>query len=360
MLELLIVEDDRLEGNALEHIISQQLGDQVRLHLATSGHAALELLKEYPIKIALVDLSLPDISGIELIRQIKQRSRDIYVVIMTASDEAQFAEEVGHIGVAKFLMKPVRPRVIVELISERLGSLHQHEEADAQIDLTGLEDAIRANSYRAARNEVKRLVCAQFEKGTAQRARIQMVQRVLELMENHIEALQPDGVHRQRRGNMEKVAASYARMEKYALYSLLSDELVALFDERNYNSTAQREMDMQQILNHIDCNIKKGITLESVSEFANMSIYYMSKRFKKEQGTTFIAYVTEERIARAKELLEDTDEPIVNIAIELSYNDANYFSKAFKTNVGMTPSLYREQFAQQKSTGDTSAERMLS
>ncbi|MPM89957.1 HTH-type transcriptional activator RhaR [bioreactor metagenome] len=46
----------------------------------------------------------------------------------------------------------------------------------------------------------------------------------------------------------------------------------------------------------------------------------------------------------AKEMLVDEDIPIVNISIELSYTQPNYFSKVFKKKVGITPSEYREKY----------------
>lgn len=41
-------------------------------------------------------------------------------------------------------------------------------------------------------------------------------------------------------------------------------------------------------------------------------------------------------------MLLDTDMPVINIAYELSYSETNYFSKAFKKKVGVTPTEYRE------------------
>jgi AraC-like DNA-binding protein len=58
----------------------------------------------------------------------------------------------------------------------------------------------------------------------------------------------------------------------------------------------------------------------------------------------FITYITDRKIELAKDMLLNTDAPISNIAIELSYNEANYFSKAFKKKVGITPSQYREKY----------------
>ena len=73
-----------------------------------------------------------------------------------------------------------------------------------------------------------------------------------------------------------------------------------------------------------------------------MSSYYYSRVFKKMTGVNFITYVTDRKIEIAQDMLVETDMPVINIAYELSYNEPNYFSKAFKKKVGVTPTEYRE------------------
>ena len=65
--------------------------------------------------------------------------------------------------------------------------------------------------------------------------------------------------------------------------------------------------------------------------------------FAQETGQTFTEYLTSLRIARARELLRTTDLRSSQIAFEVGYNDAHYFSYLFKKNTGLTPSEYRRQ-----------------
>ena len=81
-----------------------------------------------------------------------------------------------------------------------------------------------------------------------------------------------------------------------------------------------------------------------VANHVNISTYYLSKIFKKEMGVNFITYVTDRKMDLAKEMLVNTDIPVLNIALDLAYNEANYFSKAFKKKTGLTPSEYREKY----------------
>ncbi|MFZ5967689.1 MAG: response regulator transcription factor [Bacillota bacterium] len=112
-----------------------------------------------------------------------------------------------------------------------------------------------------------------------------------------------------------------------------------ILQEVDYSDTSN--IDINRIIEYIEKNCKKNITLEEVAEFAAVSMYYLSKLFKKKTGMNFCTYVVNRKMEIAMTLLENTDMPIINIAYELSYNEPNYFSKVFKKTVGITPSEYR-------------------
>ena len=89
-------------------------------------------------------------------------------------------------------------------------------------------------------------------------------------------------------------------------------------------------------------NFTRDISLEEVAKYVDISPYYFSKLFKEEEGENFIDYLTSLRIAKAKELLQGTEESIKEICSEVGYSDPNYFSRIFKKVVGYTPTEYRE------------------
>ncbi|MBP1753883.1 MAG: two component system response regulator, partial [Firmicutes bacterium] len=89
-------------------------------------------------------------------------------------------------------------------------------------------------------------------------------------------------------------------------------------------------------------NFSKDISLDDVSRIVDISPYYFSKLFKEETGENFIEYLTNIRIERAKQLLQNKEVSIKNICVETGYSDPNYFSRIFKKQVGITPSEYRD------------------
>jgi YesN/AraC family two-component response regulator len=124
-----------------------------------------------------------------------------------------------------------------------------------------------------------------------------------------------------------------------------------LFDKMNIKGKMSDD-GMKAVVDYIERNLKKGISLEDVANHVNISTYYLSKVFKKEMGVNFITYVTDRKMDIAKEMLVNTDIPVLNIALDLAYNEANYFSKAFKKKTGYTPSEYREKFKVRKGGED--------
>ena len=89
------------------------------------------------------------------------------------------------------------------------------------------------------------------------------------------------------------------------------------------------------------------VTLQDVAKAVNMSSSRFSTVFSQQNGQTFTEYLVYLRLKKAKELLRTTTDRSLQIARDVGYNDAHYFSYIFKKNTGMTPSEYRAQYQNQ-------------
>ncbi|HEX7066379.1 MAG TPA: response regulator transcription factor [Bacillales bacterium] len=98
---------------------------------------------------------------------------------------------------------------------------------------------------------------------------------------------------------------------------------------------------LEEARQYIDSHYNESITLERVSAHVDLSPYYFSKLFKEHNGVTFIEYLTEVRIRKAKALLKSTRMSLKEICFEAGYHDPNYFSRVFKKSTGRSPSQYR-------------------
>lgn len=95
---------------------------------------------------------------------------------------------------------------------------------------------------------------------------------------------------------------------------------------------------------YISKNYQKTLTLEEVAENVQLSPQYFSKIFKERCGSSFIDYLTEVRVEKAKELIRTKERSVKEVCYEVGYKDPNYFSRVFKKYTGVSPSDYQHSF----------------
>ena len=115
---------------------------------------------------------------------------------------------------------------------------------------------------------------------------------------------------------------------------------IALRDE---NAGNQNRSVLKLAVDFIDHNyMDEEISLNKAAHVANVSANHFSALFSQNMGQTFTEYLTDLRMSKAKELLRCTAMRSSEIAGEVGYKDAHYFSYLFKKTQGMTPSEYRK------------------
>ncbi len=128
-------------------------------------------------------------------------------------------------------------------------------------------------------------------------------------------------------------------------FSQLRKWFVTKISEATRNITAKKEEKSTGIVSdakiYIDNNYDKDISLDDVSRNVDVSPYYFTRLFKEETGLTFLEYLTNIRIEKAKKMLSDSELSMKEICAAVGYSDPNYFSRIFKKNVGVTPTEYK-------------------
>ncbi len=114
------------------------------------------------------------------------------------------------------------------------------------------------------------------------------------------------------------------------------------FIELVYSSQdAKKVTQIRPAINFIDANYDNPIMLGEVAKASHLSVSRLAHLFKEQMGITIIEYLTSVRIERAKELLLGTEQNCTEICFEVGYNNQSYFTRTFKSLVGMTPSQFR-------------------
>jgi AraC-like DNA-binding protein len=98
---------------------------------------------------------------------------------------------------------------------------------------------------------------------------------------------------------------------------------------------------IRKAIQFICAHYKDTIKLSDVAAIIHLNASYFSSLFKKEVGVTFIDFLLDLRIEESKNLLVNTSNSILDIAVSLGFTSQSYFAKAFKKKTGKTPKKYR-------------------
>ena len=139
----------------------------------------------------------------------------------------------------------------------------------------------------------------------------------------------------------EVLAESGKNMESAIAYA--KKMISQAIEIRDQNSGNKNRSILKTAVDFIDSHyMDEEISLNTVANVANVSSNHVSALFSQNMGQTFIEYLTSLRMNKAKELLRCTGMRSSEIAGEIGYKDAHYFSYLFKKTQGMTPSDYRK------------------
>ncbi len=105
---------------------------------------------------------------------------------------------------------------------------------------------------------------------------------------------------------------------------------------------SQRAMHVKPARDFIEAHYRGPLSVADVAKAVHLSESRLSHLFKEHTGVTVVDYLTEVRIARAKELLLGTAESCTKICFDVGYNSQSYFARRFKEIVGITPKEFRE------------------
>lgn len=127
-------------------------------------------------------------------------------------------------------------------------------------------------------------------------------------------------------------------------YQQILDEIIHyLIDIKIHPSMSKYQSVIAQALTFIKQNYTNpDISLNMVAEEVSLSPAHFSTIFSQSLGKTFIDYLTDQRIQHAKKILSETNHRLSEIALEIGYNDPNYFSFLFKKKQGVSPTEYRQ------------------
>ncbi|MUT64608.1 response regulator [Paenibacillus sp. NEAU-GSW1] len=359
---------------------------------AEDGEEALELAIQTQANIMLVDLSMPIMNGLTLIGHIRKELPQCKIVIITGHDEFAYAYEAIKLEVDDYILKPVNPGALTEVLRKLVQKLEQS---------TVNEELLHMASKQIEKNFslLRERFCLEWMKGELGEEEMKEQLSFLKMPD-----VSPDRLGVIRWPEQSKGKAFFSEKDRQLL--LFAIENIAEEHLRDYTAVHFRDevglivvlvwgspdnSVFQQIEAAIADYLKitvvtsflpntagdvpslykeakaavntetrltpfvrrtkeiiaerysdQELSLEGIANELNVSTVYLSRLFKQEVGASFINVLTQTRIKQAIRLLSETEMTMGEIAERTGYESQHYFSTSFKKIAGLPPNQYRK------------------
>jgi len=118
-LKMLVVDDNA----DLRHNLAQQfVAEDFEVDTAADGRDALEKIGQNNYDIVLLDLKMPGMDGMEVLREIKRTAKNPHVIMLTAVADVATAQECVKLGARDYVSKPYDPEDLLHIVIKVLGS----------------------------------------------------------------------------------------------------------------------------------------------------------------------------------------------------------------------------------------------
>jgi two-component system response regulator YesN len=333
---------------------------------AKNGEKAIEFLEQQEVDLMLTDLAMPVMSGIELMRIVRKRYPNLYIIVLTLHQDFEYIQEALRLGAIDYIAK-------VELVQDRFREiLHrirarivEEEGKRGPLPLPQGSSILEAENGPGAGREEAGAARHEEIAGESERWSAlgwihddgQFAERLRQLRSH---GLTGDELARL----LAELAKSWS--ELYGLEaadSLSPPQAIGAWDEAeswlvDTRGTLSRLLDAPPYSQDVREAVRKAAKLiqeelggqlhaADIARRVSMSRSYFSQCFKDMTGKTFNEYVRQARVDKAKEYLIHTNRPILWIAEKTGYLDGKYFSNVFRDQTGLLPSAFRKAYRQE-------------
>lgn len=349
MLKIMVVDDDYTVREGIIHSINwTRMGCRV-IAGAGDGREALRLIEKEAPDVIFTDMVMPGLDGAGLMEAVRRQYPQIYVVVLSAYDEAPLVRSSLHWEAVEYLLKPYDEQqvaAVIEKIRRKRSSPLRHAQDNLRNeDYTSihiLSEAALESLRQANPDLTEQRVRALFDQIEALNVRSMLfiTSTCVDLLTKGVELVRqmiPDEAHLEIRSMLDRVAEvrSVGEMRELTLRTLRG-MACTIADQQSEMSRL-----VQKAARIIQAEYMTSLTIQQLADRLHVSVNYLQSQFKKENGCTIRQYLTDVRVEQAKRLLLKSACKVADVAGQVGYRDTDYFVRIFRESTGVTPNEYR-------------------
>lgn len=131
MFKIMLADDEGIVIDSLKFIIQKEFGDECVIEYAKTGRNVIELAENYRPDIAVMDIQMPGINGIEAMREIRKNNDNIIFIVMSAYDKFDYAQEAMKLGAIEYITKPMDKNKMITALKNAMSIVLSEKERRA-------------------------------------------------------------------------------------------------------------------------------------------------------------------------------------------------------------------------------------
>ena len=140
--------------------------------------------------------------------------------------------------------------------------------------------------------------------------------------------------------------------EKCAAIGNLVESYIRFLLEKYGHQSKSKNPLIENVKTYLQANLEYDISLSHITAIFHYNQQYMGRLFKKETGLSIREYILQQRLRRAKLLLDSSTAPVSELAGQVGFNSVTYFNRQFKETYGMSPTGYRNRHSAKDEDGN--------
>lgn len=344
-MKAIVVDDDEIVLQGLNQVIPwSSLGFETVISAKNGDEAYRRALTSNP-DVIITDIRMPVMDGLELSCKIHETLDSVFIIIMSAYEDFQYAKSAMQYGVSDYILKPIDLEKIGQL-TQRLRQIREKKRTQKDFICSlynkKLGESVAQALQKTDVNEMTSFLDRNvFQLASSSSDMKKLCLKLIDILFLHFKTIGVglENVCPPKEGIFARIVELGSGGEIRGYTESLFRKVFRFLTEEKSNheeavaSAAKRIVDREYT--------DSSLSLQCVADRVGITPSRLSVLFRQVFGINFSSYLARLRIEKSQVLLRDVSLKIEDIGSMVGYSDSHYFAKVFKRSVSLTPSEYR-------------------